>query len=116
MSFFGSKAEIEAHFAAVEATSLYRKIMRPSAADLAAEDEQAQLVKERNRRMRKPSLRSVMAQAKRAGVTASFTQNVDGSITVTLGAPTRVGGSSVDVHHVEDTPADQVNPWDEVLH
>jgi hypothetical protein len=55
------------------------------------------LRKPRKRRKRKPSFRLTVAQATRAGlVNASYTRNVDGSITVTPGKPADV--------NVTDTP------------
>lgn len=58
------------------------------------------------RRMRKPTLRGVLAQAKRAGLDVAAVQvNADGSIVITPGTPTDTS------HKFVERPALDGNEW-----
>jgi hypothetical protein len=83
MRFF-EIADVAEHYRTVEAGAAYAKFFNPDSDD----DRQARIESQRKRRIRKPTLRSVLAQAARAGVGIAAVQvNSDGSITITPGTP-----------------------------
>jgi hypothetical protein len=102
-SFFGTEREVLARFERLYRSPLYAKYCAPGVEER-LERERAQRVKLRKR---KPTLRGVLAQAKRAGVAiASIELAPDGRIVVVPGKPV----TELQIA----TPAD-ANPWDAVL-
>jgi hypothetical protein len=103
-SFFGTIEEIAAHYNRVMASPAYAKVFSPGADDR----RQAKIDATRKRRVRKPTLRTVLRQAARAGVEVAHIQvDTDGSITLTPGAPPDVTAS----YKLQTAPALDGSEW-----
>jgi hypothetical protein len=96
---FAHIEDVGAHYQAMEATALYKRVINPNDRPVP-----------RPKRKRNPSLRSMLAMSARAGVSvASYTI---GGITINVGKPPLANGnSSADVRDISDAPA-MANDWD----
>jgi len=100
---FAHIEDVEAYYARVEASPEYARFFRPDADDL----REARIASLRKPRIRKPTLRSVLAEARRAGVeVAQIEVTIDGRIVI---VPRASATGEIAAQSVEG------NPWDEVL-
>lgn len=96
-SFFGSREDVEAHYACVFVSTEFADAFRPDADDI----RQRRIDARRKPRKRKPSLVAAVAQAERSGLTVSgAVVNADGSIALTFGT---VSVPAINGHDVIET-------------
>ncbi len=99
-SFFGSKDDIERRYERLFRSPEFARLMAPGADE---RREAARIASRKTRAARKPSMRSALAMASKAGVVVSgATIKSDGSIELIFGQPS--------------SGTEPANVWDTVLH